>query len=501
MRKTGFVIAVLAMTLTRPAFAEAPAETLSAILDQCEDYTTAPVDCERNLWRFVDVTDDDLISPAELTRASRILMEIAKNQAEQENAANIVYAVILGPLVAEIAVANFDYDDDGRLSRDEIYADFPEGNFKAFIAYLGESGQEALSDTPGLSDLENLLDKGNGADQGGQENDDRSEIDRSKGVALKMASSFPGELILLGDLGRELSKNLKDMSDDQIQLAFFEPGSLVPALEIFDAVSVGSIDAGWTASGYWAGKEPALQFFTAVPFGPPASEFLAWFNYGGGRGIYDEIYARHNVKGIICGVAPPEGGGWFREEIHTVEDLKGLRMRFFGLGAKVLDRVGVDTQLLAGGDIFPALELGTIDATEFSFPAIDRDLGFYEIAPHYYLPGWHQQSAFIDLIINMDVWDNLGMAYQAQFLTACAANVHNSIAHGDLLQADALLFLKGAGAEVHRWPPEIIVALKGAWREVAKDEAAHDSNFARASESLVRFRARYREWRELGYLE
>ena len=123
--------------------------------------------------------------------------------------------------------------------------------------------------------------------------------------------------------------------------------------------------------------------------------------YGGGRELYDEIYARHGIKGIPCGIFPPEASGWFRTEITSLEDLKGLKMRFFALGAKVMEKVGVSTQLLAGGDIFPALELGTIDATEYASPVIDKDLGFYQIAKHYYFPGWHQQSTWLDLIINL----------------------------------------------------------------------------------------------------
>ena len=130
-------------------------------------------------------------------------------------------------------------------------------------------------------------------------------------------------------------------------LKFFEPGALVPALEIFDAVSTGGVDAGWATPGYWAGKVPALQLFSSVPFGPPSNEYMSWVFFGGGKEFYEELYARHNIKGMLCGIIPPEASGWFKEEIKGPEDLKGLKMRFFGLGAKVMEKVGVSTQLLS----------------------------------------------------------------------------------------------------------------------------------------------------------
>ena len=199
-----------------------------------------------------------------------------------------------------------------------------------------------------------------------------------------------------------LQDEVSKVSGGNINIKYFEPSALVPPLEIFDAVSTGGIDAGWSTPGYWAGKVPALQLFSSVPFGPPASEYMSWIYFGGGKDFYEELYARHNIKGVLCGIIPPEASGWFREEIKGPEDLKGLKMRFFGLGAKVMEKVGVSTQLLAGGDIYPALELGTIDSTEFAMPAIDLELGFYQIAKHYYFPGWHQQSTFMELMINLE---------------------------------------------------------------------------------------------------
>ena len=255
-----------------------------------------------------------------------------------------------------------------------------------------------------------------GGDGGGEA--PSAEVASSAGedtIRWKMASSFPGELVQLGTLGKRFEAKVQTASNDSLRLKFYEPGALVPALEIFDAVSSGSLDAGWSSSGYWAGKIPALQFFAAVPFGPNPGEYLAWLQFGGGVELRQELYAAHNIHALHCGMISPEGSGWFREEINSVEDLKGLKMRFFGLGAKVMEKLGVSTQLLAGGDIFPALELGTIDATEFSMPAIDLDLGFHQVAKHYYFPGWHQPSSLLELIINKERWD--GVDAQRQQLT------------------------------------------------------------------------------------
>jgi len=161
------------------------------------------------------------------------------------------------------------------------------------------------------------------------------------------------------------------VSGGTFRIKFFEPNALIPAKGCFDAVGEGSVDACWSTTGFWYGKEPALAMFTAVPFGPAAGEYLAWFYFGGGEELMDEIYAKHGLKSVQCGIIAPEASGWFRKEINTLDDLKGLKMRFYGLGAKVMEKLGVSTQLTAGGDIFRALERGSIDATEFSMPVID----------------------------------------------------------------------------------------------------------------------------------
>ena len=319
-------------------------------------------------------------------------------------------------------------------------------------------------------------------------------------VTWKMASAFPGKMVQLGSLGTNLADKVGKVSGGAIELKFFEPHALVPPLEMFDSIANGSIDAAWSTPGYWFGKEKALALFAAVPFGPSAGEYSGWMYHGGGNELMDKIYAKHGIKSLICGVIAPEASGWFRKEITSVEDLKGLKMRFFGLGAKVMEKIGVSTQLIAGGDIYPALERGSIDATEYSMPAIDLGLGFHQIAKHYYFPGWHQQSTLFELMMNRKAWDALNETQQAQLEIACGDNFREGLAEGEAIQGAALAELKEKGVTIHRWPPEILDALRAAWDEVATELAAEDANFKEAWDSLAKFRQEYTAWKDIGYL-
>mgnify|MGYP003951176343 CR=1 FL=1 len=320
-------------------------------------------------------------------------------------------------------------------------------------------------------------------------------------VKWKMAATFPSNLNIIGEGGINFINRINVVSNGTINIKYFEPGALVPPLEVFDAVSTGAVDAGWSTAGYWAGKIPAVQFFTAVPFGPNASEFLAWYHEGGGRQLWEEIYERHNLRPVQCEIISPEASGWFRKEITSIEDLKGLKMRFFGLGAKVMDKIGVSTQLLAGGDIYPALELGTIDATEFAMPSIDLDLGFYQIAKHYYFPGWHQPASALELLINLDKWNALSESQQAQIEATCTENVVKSLAMAESRQPKALEELQAKGVILHRWSDEVLKELKNAWHEVVEEQSAQDEDFARVWASLSEFRKSYKTWKDIGFVD
>jgi TRAP-type mannitol/chloroaromatic compound transport system substrate-binding protein len=319
-------------------------------------------------------------------------------------------------------------------------------------------------------------------------------------VRWKMASSFAGTLDVVGEAGPYFSKVVDRVSGGTMEIKFYEPGALVPALQAFDPVSQGAIDAHWTSVGYYVGKIPASPIFTTVPFGPNFTEFMAWLKFGGGHELKDEIFGRYNTRAITCNAIVPEASGWFRKEIKTLDDLRGLKMRFFGLGAKVMEKFGVSTQLLAAGDVYPALELGTIDATELSFPSMDIKMGFHQVAKHYYFPGWHQQTTVLDLLVNLDKYKALSDQQKAIIDAACGETIVWGISASDARQFSAMEEAKAKGVELHRWPPEMLKAMKTAWDEVVETEAAKDADFKRTWESLKTFRASYAIWRDYGYL-
>jgi TRAP-type mannitol/chloroaromatic compound transport system substrate-binding protein len=328
-----------------------------------------------------------------------------------------------------------------------------------------------------------------------------STADAQERVRWKLASSYTSSLDVLGKNILRLIDNIEIMSDGNFKIEFYEPGALVPALEVFDAVSKGSVQASYTTPGFHAGRVPQLIFFSSVPFGPNVNEYVAWVQHGGGYELYDEVYGSHNIKGFQCGIVVAESSGWFRKEIKTLDDLKGLKMRFFGLGAQVMQKLGVSTQLLAGADIYPALERGVIDATEFSYPSLDKSLGFYEIAKHNYFPGWHQQASFVELIMNRDAWDELPPSYQKMIEVGCnEANIW-LVGAAEATQGEAIAFHESQGVTIHTWPPEFIEAFRSAWLEVAAEQAAADPEWARVYDSYIAFRDNYSKWREIGYLK
>lgn len=320
-------------------------------------------------------------------------------------------------------------------------------------------------------------------------------------VNWKLASAYPSSLAVLGPAPFETAAALAAITGGTLEIKVYEPGALVPPLETFEAVGKGAVDAGFTAGTFWAGKDVTFNIFSAIPFGPAADEYLAWMRHGGGLELQDKLYAQHNLKSLLCGVVTPEAAGWFRKEITGPDDLKGLKMRFAGLGARVIGKLGVSAQLLAPGDIYLALETGTIDATEFSTPAADAGLGFYEIADYYYFPGWHQQSAFAQLLINLAAWNGLSDGHRVALETACDAAITRTLADGEAAQADALAGLEAKGAQIRRLPDDVLAALQDAWIQTVAEISAESASFAEAWDSYQAFRASYARWREVGYLD
>ncbi len=326
-------------------------------------------------------------------------------------------------------------------------------------------------------------------------------VAQDKKVRAQMGWAFPSTTGLLGPTQIRLVEMLRAMSGGSIDVKGFEPGALVPASQYLDAVGNGSLDMAWTVAGFWTGKDIAFAMYASVPFGPGVGEYLAWFKNGGGEKLMKELHAKYNVEVIPCGVISPEASGWFRKEIKSVADFKGLKMRFFGLGANVMQKLGVSTQLLQAGEIFQALQLGTIDATEFSMPVMDITLGFHQVAKHYYFPGWHQQATVNELIISKKKWAEFSDTQKAIIHGACDATIAQQFAEGEAVQGKAMREIQAKGVTIHQWPKEILNAFEKAWNEVVAEESAKSPEFKKAWDSYSAFRKEYAIWRENGYLK
>lgn len=322
-------------------------------------------------------------------------------------------------------------------------------------------------------------------------------------LLLKTPIAFSTALPGLGTPIPRVADQLDLMSGGTLKMKVYEPGKLVDPFEILDAVSTGKINSGYTTAGYWAGKIPASPLFSAVPFGPEAGDYMAWLYYGNGMSLYQEMYdqAGYNVHVLPCAIIAPETSGWFAKEINTPADLEGLKMRFFGLGGKVMQKLGVATSLLPGGEIFPALEKGAIDATEFSMPAIDARLGFHKLVKYNYFPGWHQQATVFELMINKDVWNEASEQHQAIITNACKASMADSFAEGEALQFNAMIDnVENNGVEIKQWSDEMLATFEATWDAVAEEEAANNEFFAKVLADLNDFRDGYSLWKENAFL-
>jgi TRAP-type mannitol/chloroaromatic compound transport system substrate-binding protein len=324
---------------------------------------------------------------------------------------------------------------------------------------------------------------------------------QEKTVTMQLQSGYASTLGLLGPAAKQLAETVDLASGGTIKIRTFEPAAIVPVLQMPEAVSQGSLDAAFGGSTWWAGKEPALNFYTAVPFGPNAAEYLAWIYYGGGQQIADELFGKYNTKVLFCHLIPPEAAGWFRKELNSLEDFRGLRMRIAGYGANVLEKLGGSPQLVAPGDIYQALERGVIDGTEFSIPSLDLGLGLHQVAKNYYFPGWHQQHGFNTLWINMAKWREMSDRQRRIMEMACNEMVTRSLGESEALQASALEEIKKKGVSVRRFSPEVLNGLKAKWSEVANELAGKDANFKKVWDSLSAFREKYKGWNEVAAID
>ena len=321
-------------------------------------------------------------------------------------------------------------------------------------------------------------------------------------VLLKVPVCFPTALPGLGTTAPWLAERIETLSNGEMKMKVYEPGKLVAPFEILDSVSKGKINAGFSMSAYWQGKIPAAALFSAVPFGPEAGEYLAWLYHGDGLKLYQEMYdqAGYNVKVLVFGIIAPETSGWFSKPIEKVEDLKGLRMRFFGLGGQAMQKLGVSTSLLPGGEIFPALEKGALDATEYSMPAIDQRLGLYKIVKYNYYPGWHQQATVSELLINKDVWNKMTDHQKMVLEVGTRAATLDAFAMTEAIQAPVIKEnVTKRGVKNMYWSDAMLDAFNGAWTEVVAEQSK-DPFFKKVYDNMAAFRADYKYWSEWGFL-
>ena len=316
-------------------------------------------------------------------------------------------------------------------------------------------------------------------------------------VRLTLQTAFNPNLSVIGEASKHFTDLVTAMSGGSIEIRFYEAGKLVPTFEKFDAVRAGTLDAAYGWPGYIMGKIPAMTVFAAVPFGPTTEEYMAWVLEGNGNKLFQEVYAKHGIHAMICGFIGPEAAGWFNKEINTPEDLRGLKIRFAGLGGEVMSKLGASVTVLPAGEIFPNLEKGVIDATEFSMPSIDRNLGFYKVAKYYYFPGWHQPSSTAEFFMKKDKWDALSPTQKAVIEGACKANMAWEISRGNAEQPAAIEYYRQQGIQIKTFPPVVVDALRKATAEVMAEQSAKDADFKRVWEDLQGFIAKVRAYNKL----
>lgn len=324
--------------------------------------------------------------------------------------------------------------------------------------------------------------------------------DEVEDVRWAVPISFSSTLTALGDTLPWVAERLAAVSDGKIQLEVFEPNALIPALAVFESAATGEIDAGYSWMGYERGQVPASALFGATPFGLEPAEFAAWMYFGGGNELLQELYEPLGVRPVYCGTISPEAAGWFTFPIESVDQLQGLKFRAAGLGGEIMREVGMSVTVLPGGELYQALETGVLDATEFSLPTVDEQLGFYQVASYYHLPGWHQPSTSQYLYVNADVWNDLNATTQALIETTCMAGVTYAIARAEALQGAVLERFAENGVTATQLPDEVLQAFRDATDVVMQRESENDAMFARVYESMTAFQAEHRAWKELGYL-
>lgn len=313
-------------------------------------------------------------------------------------------------------------------------------------------------------------------------------------VSWRLASSFPPGLDTIFGVAEVFARRLEQLSDGRFTLRVHAAGELVPALQVMDAVQTGTVQIAQTAGYYFSGKHPALAFDTTLPFGLTSRQQMAWLLEGGGLELVRKVYAEFDIVSFPAGNTGAQMGGWFKREVRTVADLGGLRIRLPGLGGQVMDRLGASVQVLPGGDIFPALERGAIDAADWSGPYDDEKLGLHQAAKYYYYPGFWEPGPALSYLVGRQAWATLPSDYQAMFEVAAAESATLMQARYDARNPPALRRLLAGGTELRAFSPEILGAAARAANELIEEQAAADALYAEVYANWRAFREASFAW-------
>jgi TRAP-type mannitol/chloroaromatic compound transport system substrate-binding protein len=316
-------------------------------------------------------------------------------------------------------------------------------------------------------------------------------------IKWRLTASWPKSLDTLYGGCEHFAKRVAEITDNRFQIQVFAAGEIVPGLQVLDAVQNGTVEMGNTALYYYWGKDPSFTFGTALPFGLNARQMISWVRFGGGEALLNELLAKYNCTGVAAANTGAQMGGWFRKEIKTVADLTGLKFRIGGFGGTILQKIGVVPQQLAAGDIYPALEKGTLDAAEWVGPYDDEKLGFAKVAKYYYYPGWWEGCGQAHNITNLAKWNTLPKAYQSAIQTASADSWNWTLAKYDAVNPPALKRLLAGGALLRAFPQEVLeVCYKTATDHYA-DLSKSNPMFKKLYDSLVPFRGDSYLWQQV----
>jgi TRAP-type mannitol/chloroaromatic compound transport system substrate-binding protein len=306
-------------------------------------------------------------------------------------------------------------------------------------------------------------------------------------VKWRLASSFPKSLDTIYAVGENVGKRVAALTNNRFQVQTFAAGEIVPGLQVADAVQNATVQMGHTAAYYYIGKDPTFALGCAVPFGLNARQYNAWWHVGGGDALYNEFLREYGIHALLAGNTGAQMGGWYRKEIKTVADLKGLKMRIAGLAGQVLSKLGVVPQQLAGGEIYPALEKGTIDATEWVGPYDDEKLGFHKVAKFYYYPAWWEGGPALHLFVNQKAWSELPKDYQAALEVAAHECNVLMLARYDAGNPLALKRLVASGTQLRPYPRPVMDACYKASKEFYEELTAKNAKFKKIYDHQMKF--------------